>query len=414
MTNVVISDIEANGLHPDKLWCVVAEGKYGLPKVFRRPDLNPEPLIEYASKVDYWVFHNGLKYDWWVLNKLVPGLHIPHHKIIDTFVCSRLFDYRRFRTHGLEEIGQHFGYPKPPIHDWSEFSEEIVDRCKADVIITKKFYYKYIEGELKKPYWKKALRLEHDTAIICQDMQNNGFKFDVENAEAILEEIKSDMKRIEEGFKTAFPDRLVEVNRLKYRKKQDGELFSNVQKALDTYPVTEVQGEELVCFDYESFNPRSSKHRVERLWDAGWEPVDRTTTHQKFSRVRVGAKWGKIKSLTQKDYDAKKAQFATYGWTVSEENLQTLPETAPQGAKDLAVWLTLEGRKSDLEEWLGVVKEDGRIHPSFWSIGAWTQRKSHSGPNCANIFSVFHGEPKTPVDQVKLKYDERLRALWIC
>lgn len=105
--------------------------------------------------------------------------------------------------------------------------------------------------------------------------------------------------------------------------------------------------------------------------------------------------------------------FERYGWRLDETNLATLPPTAPQSAKNLTTWLTLEGRRSSLEEWIGCFSEDtGRIHGKFWHIGAWSGRMSHSNPNQANIYSPFHGEPKNPVEEVKAKYDRDLRALF--
>jgi len=111
--------------------------------------------------------------------------------------------------------------------------------------------------------------------------------------------------------------------------------------------------------------------------------------------------------------------YKRYGWKCSEENLKTLPPTAPDAARDLAKWLTLEGRRSSLEEWLGCVSDDGRIHGKFWHIGAWTHRMSHSSPNQANIPACWpkdkHGNPIPPtsaVEEVKYKYDDKLRALF--
>jgi len=104
--------------------------------------------------------------------------------------------------------------------------------------------------------------------------------------------------------------------------------------------------------------------------------------------------------------------YKHYGWKCSEENLKTLPESAPEAAKDLAKWLTLEGRRSSLEEWLQAVQEDSRIHGKFWHIGAWTGRMSHSSPNQANIPSIFSGKPRSAVEEVKAKYDADLRALF--
>lgn len=105
-------------------------------------------------------------------------------------------------------------------------------------------------------------------------------------------------------------------------------------------------------------------------------------------------------------------KFATYGWTLSENNLSTLPEDAPEGGRKLAEWLTLEGRRSSLVEWLGHVKEDHRIHGRFTHIGAWTGRMAHSNPNQANIPAEFHGEVKGAVSEVKNTYDGQFRGLW--
>jgi len=105
-------------------------------------------------------------------------------------------------------------------------------------------------------------------------------------------------------------------------------------------------------------------------------------------------------------------KFARYGWTLSEANLETLPDDAPPGGKRLAEWLTLEGRRSSLVEWLGHCGDDNRIHGRFLHLGAWTGRMAHMAPNQANIPSEFHGTPKSAVEEVKHRYDGQFRALW--
>lgn len=112
------------------------------------------------------------------------------------------------------------------------------------------------------------------------------------------------------------------------------------------------------------------------------------------------------------EQDKRGEKFLKYGFMCNEQNLNTLPEDAPDGAKNLATWLTLEGRRSSLAEWLGHVKDDGRIHGRFTHIGAWTGRMAHSAPNQANIPAAFHGTPKTAVEHVKAKYDGPMRGLW--
>lgn len=108
----------------------------------------------------------------------------------------------------------------------------------------------------------------------------------------------------------------------------------------------------------------------------------------------------------------RKTHYDRYGWTVDEENLATLPDWAPEPAKKLTQWLTLEGRRKLLTEWIKHCQEDGRIHGKFWPIGAWTGRMSHSEPNQANIPSFSEEAPTTPVEEIKAKYDGSMRALW--
>ena len=109
----------------------------------------------------------------------------------------------------------------------------------------------------------------------------------------------------------------------------------------------------------------------------------------------------------------KEEHYKRYGWEVNEENLSTLPATAPQAARDLTKWLTLEGRRKQLEDWLANQNRDtNSIHGKFWPIGAWTHRMAHTSPNAANIVSVFSGTPTTPVEEVKEKYDGEMRSCW--
>lgn len=411
---IVTFDIETDGLDPSVVWCIVCKELGKPPEVFtNNGDLGYKTLEEfneYAKSVDLWVAHNGLSFDVPVVNRLL-ATGIKESSVVDTFVVSRLVNYTRFNTHSLDELGQSLGVPKGKFNDWSQLSQEMVDYCIQDVEVNEKIYNHY-KRFIWSDDWKDSLRLEHDMVLVNNDMSTNGFKFDTEKARELLSDIRSRMDSLEELFQTVWPPELVEVNRIQYRLKADGTLYKNVLEAYDRYPKVEQKGTELVCYDYVAFKPGSPKDRIEKLWQAGWEPVERTKTHAKFQReATVGGMWGKTK-LTLKLFNEKKEHFDFYGWTVGETNLQTLPEDATEGAKRLAEWLTLEGRRSSLEEWLGCVREDGRIHGKFWNIGAWTHRMSHSAPNQANIFSPFHGEPRNAVEQVKSDYDTSLRALW--
>ena len=410
---VCILDIETELIPPEghkgikNIWCIVTKELGEEPRVWLEEDY--DRFVTYCSTVDLWVAHNGLAFDYPVVNRLLGGLG-DATKVIDTFVVSRLVNYSRFITHSLDELGHHLGEPKGKFTDFSCLSQEMIDYCIQDVLVTEKVYRMY-EKYIWDASWSKSMRMEHDMVLINEDMTNNGFMFDKERAEPILKEIKERKELLEIEFQEVWPPWLKEVNEIQYRVKADGTLYATTQDALDRYPKTILSGGNLICYDYETFNPGSTKHRVDKLWESGWEPTDKTKTHREFGRAKVGEMWRKSK-LTPELYQEKLDHFEHYGWTVKEENLLTLPEEAPEGAKKLAEWLTLEGRRSSLEEWLGCVQGDGRIHGKFWHIGAWTHRMSHSHPNQANVFSPFRGDPRNAVEEVKDAYDATLRSLW--
>jgi DNA polymerase-1 len=403
---ICVIDIETESLTPSIIHCIVTKELGEEPRVWTQPY---DDFIEYTSRGFTWVAHNGLAFDFPVLGKLL-GLVIRPEESIDTFVVSRLVNYSRYNTHSLDELGKSFGVLKGNHTDWSKLSQEMIDYCIQDVLVTEKVYQMY-KKYIHDPDWQKSMRIEHDMVVIGEDMRTNGFKFDSEKAKEILQEINERKSLLEVEFQQVWPPWLEEVNRVQYRMKLDGTLYSTTERAIQQYPKVELHGNEVVCYDYHTFNPGSTKDRIDKLWEAGWKPTERTKGGYKFDRLKPGEKWGKD-SLTREVYLEKKEYYAKYGWTVSEENLETLSDDAPEGAKKIAEWLTLEGRRSSLEEWLGCVQEDGRIHGKFWHIGAWTHRMSHSAPNSANISSAFQGEVDTKVKEVKNEFDARLRALW--
>lgn len=392
-----IGDIETDGLQPTRIHClVILDTESGGFSTYTDSAMVMDDMDSYRGQ--RLVFHNGLGFDIPVLSKLW-GIDLHSEcEIVDTYVVSKLVRYPKFSTHSLEELGRSNGEKKSLFTDWNTYTPEMLEYCKQDVRVTYKVY-KELERFVIDPVWKKAIDIEHKAARICYDMQHNGFKFEREKAVELLTEVEEEMARLEAEFQVCWPPKLVEVNRLKYRVRADGQPFASVAKAASRYARVEVEGDELVCYDYDAFDPASPKKRIDKLWEAGWKPTEKTKGHYQFTKARL------------KD-EERAANFKRYGWTCSEENLDTLPPDAPAEGKKLAEWLTLEGRRSSLEEWIGKCKPDGRLHGKFWSIGAWTHRMSHSEPNSANIFSVFSGTPRTPAEEIKARYDGRARALW--
>lgn len=402
-------DIETESLTPEVLHCIVTKEEGSKYCIIWTP-FSFELFKEYSKTVTVWIAHNGLHFDIPNLNKLL-SLSISLQSVIDTIVVSRLVNYSRYSTHSLEELGLSLGYPKINFNDYSKLTQEMLDYCVQDVLILEAIYNKYKKYILD-PAWKRSLRCEHDITIICDDMQHNGFYFNKDLATQVLINIQKRMAELEEQFQKIWPPELIEVDRKNFKLKADGTPHAHILKAYKFYPKTKLMGTELVCYDYKTFNPGSTKDRIEKLHELGWKPVEKSDTHYKFSiKAKVGQPWGK-KVLTKEEYDKKKEYFNYYGWKVSEENLETLPSDAPEIASALAEWLTLNGRGLALEERIRLLSADYRLRTTFWHIGAWTHRMAHTKPNLANISSPFHGEPKSAVQRVKAQYDVDMRRMF--
>lgn len=420
---IAVSDIETNALEgSDKLWlCGGKDLTTG--EVYKFENCHADPVakaeaIKWYQSLDYVVGHNFIQFDAPEINRLLQPRLIDPHKIIDTLIVSRTLDYdipipKGARSpHSLDAWGRRLGVYKGDFHNFEEFSQEMVDYWYGDLDTTEALF-KHFKSYIFDPEWKKSLRAEHDLQIELVRTKYYGFAFDSNQAKFLLKSIQVQMKELEDQFQVDFPPKMLEVNRIKYRLKKDGSEMQTVTNARKKYALTTVDGEDLICYDWIDFKPGSPKDRIDALWEAGWKPVDKTKTHLKFERLNVGDPYGTvIKSMDKAFYNEKKEHLAKYGWAVTEDNLSTLPEDAPEGAKALAKWLTLEGRRSSLVEWLGQVKPDGRIHGTIINIGAWTGRCAHKSPNTANIPSAFHGEAKTAVEEVKKQYDSHLRACW--
>ena len=420
---IVVSDIETNGLEDsNKLWICggkdITTGEIVRFDNCHEDEVAKREAIKWYESADLIVGHNFIQFDAPMLNKLLRPRLIDPKKIVDTLIVSRLSDYdietpKGSRSpHSLQAWGMRLNKHKGDFHEFNRFSIEMVDYWYQDIEVTESLF-NHFNDIIWNPDWAKSLRAEHDVQIELVRTQYYGFQFDIPKAEFLLNSVKEKMKTLEDQFQVDFPPKLQEVNRIKYRLKKDGTEMATVSKAKEKYALTTVESNDLICFDWSSFNPGSSKDRIDALWDAGWKPVDKTKTAINFSRKKVGDPYGKsIESMDEDFYDQKKEHLSHYGYTVSEDNLSTLPEAAPTGAKALAQWLTLEGRRSSLVEWLGQCGEDSRIHGRIQSIGAWTGRCSHKDPNTANISSPFHDEVTTPVEEVKKQYDENLRSCW--
>ena len=97
---MIYLDLEANGLTPDTLWCVVTR-ENGVSQVHTTRSTLCEALAGSVSVCG----HNLIGYDLPVLKRLW-GLSVAPERVVDTLVLSRLFDPSRQGGHSLRAWGE--------------------------------------------------------------------------------------------------------------------------------------------------------------------------------------------------------------------------------------------------------------------------------------------------------------------
>jgi DNA polymerase I len=360
----VVIDVEANALkHPTKIWCIVCKdidtGEY---HVFNPKNL--EAFKDFSDGVHTYIGHNILGWDCGVLNLLL-GVDISS-RAYDTLILSKLIDYPR-QGHSIEDYGKEFGLEKGKHNDFTKWSQELEDYCKRDCDICLGIYNKYLNYIMDKRH-HRSIKLEHDFARVVSSLNRVGFAFDSLRANRLLAKVNQQLGELDHDIKEAFPPRLSLIREIHPKSTKFGTLDRKDFRWYKGEDLSEFNGGAFCRCEWKPFNASSHKQLIEVLSAAGWVPTDKTQAHKDAVKART------VNQSIQK-----------YGWKINEENLSTLPPSAPKPARLLSKRILLESRRRTLTEWLSLVKEDGRVHGEFYGIGAWTHRMSHSNPNMANI-----------------------------
>ena len=284
---------------------------------------SPENLQVYLDNAEKIITHNGIFFDFPVLERLWKIQTNPN-KIIDTLVLSRLYNPSLEDGHSLAAWGQRLGFAKGDFTDFDGgLTPEMETYCVQDTLVTKQLYL-FLEKEMKNDYSEKSKEIEHKVAIIISEQERNGFKLDEKAATQLLFLLKTKLDAIQVEMQSIFPAK-VESGRTH---KKTGKPLADI--------VT-------------PFNPGSRKQIAERLIEKGWKPNKHT---EKGSVI--------VDETTLEGID--------------------IPE-----AKAIAEYLMLQKRIAQIESWLEAVKSDGRVHGRVITNGAVTGRMTHHSPNMAQI-----------------------------
>lgn len=361
---LLFADCEGDNFLPDlsRMWLLqIAQGPRGEIVAYAdQPGFRPiREGLEKLRKAKKVVFHNGMGFDLFAINKLYPDT-LRWEQMIDTLVISRLLNSKAKR-HSLADIGDALGYPKGDFHEFDRFSKAMVKYGIQDVKILQKawlgeskdgkrkfkafgkFYHKY----------RQACELEFQTAYIIQKQTMHGFRFLYEDALKLEADMRVEQKELEDKFQEIFPPIVTE----RYSDKQIDNKTGKPKRLKDRVEV---------------FNPGSRDQIGQRLIDKyGWKPVDLTKT--------------------------KKPK-------IDETILGNLPYPEAQHmAKFLKTGKKLGMLADGANAWLKLAEEkpDGTfyIHGQVNTLGARTHRMSHFKPNVAQadkdyrMRSLFVADP---------------------
>lgn len=336
--DTLVCDTETDGFLKDltRIWTIqLADAEQGEVTVYAdQPGYAPlSEAAERMSRAGRVVLHNGIGFDYQVIERFFPGAVVPA-RMFDTLVAARL-RHPDERDHSLSAWGRRLGLHKGEYSgDFQSFTQELVDYAIQDVHVGRALYQKVrdVDG------WGESCDLEHQVAWAINAQERNGFLLDVPRAEALAAELRGELALVTSELQRAFPPQELVVT---FIPKRDNK--TRGYKA----------GEPFMKRSLEAFNPASRQQCARRLMALGWKPsvFDPDTTP-----------------------------------TLDEDVLAAIP--FPE-ARVLQRYFTTSKMLAQLSDgktgWLRVVHPDGRVRGRVNPNGAATGRMSHSKPNMANV-----------------------------
>lgn len=373
---VCVADLEANGFleDADRVWCGVFIDEKTEEVTEFRPD-QVQDMLRFMDTLDVCVIHNGTGYDYPLLRKLY-GYDFKGVRI-DTLIMSRLqrpdrqlpfnCKNRAAGPHSVEAWAYRVGRRKPVHEDWTQFSDEMLDRCREDTFILLDVY-----RELKKEggkEWRRAHPLTHNLFEILHQQEQYGWLVDQDWMGYSIQTLSRWMDRIDKVVVPTLPPVLVIEEDKKngtynYVKKPFLKSGKHSQATMDWFGDNGTGSGSISCvagtFSRVSFRPvnlNSNSEVKDWLLREGWIP----------------------EAWNYKKVDGK---------LVKDEDGQLIP-TSPK-LKETDPFIGVEGkvgrllvrrvqcrhRRSQIEGWFKVIRPDGRLSQGISGI-CTTARLKH-------------------------------------
>lgn len=412
--STLVADVEANGLEPTKIWCMVVKD---IETKEKKVLLGHNEIYQFwlANKSATWIFHNGIGYDCYYLDRLC-GTDFTHSDVVDTLVLSYLYWPAIPGGHSLEAYGERLKIPK--VHAWltdRDFQNVnnislFIERCETDVEITDRVYANLRVKMATVGFSGKSIELEHQVAWIIARQTRNGWWFHKKAAEEFRERLdKLRLSKEEEIFKLFPPERKL-VGTYPIRVKADGNYHASTLKHFQKDH--EIIDGNIHVYVRSQFNVGSPPQRLKRLLDLGFTTSKRTKSGgisadeqsiREWLLLQQGNRIGEVCKDIQ-HYVEPLPELSVEGGIHQIHSGVLEPDTSSFAAvSSIADWLVLAGRSNMVGTWLNKLHpRTHRIHGHVFPCGAATRRATHSGPNTANI----------PTEASGAAYGRECREFW--
>tara|TARA_R110002073_G_scaffold309611_3_gene479939 strand:+ start:2823 stop:4769 length:1947 start_codon:yes stop_codon:yes gene_type:complete len=390
-----IFDTETNGLlHnvSEVHCCVISVTRDPKTKETMEYCLGAQKLYLAAlDKLDVLAGHNIIGFDLPLLKQMFDWSPRPDVIILDTLWMSRMYHPDLEGGHSLGSWGARLGNDKTeyyPVLDpeqdcynpeaklkldkgWeaSHYTEAMGAYCVQDVNVNVDVFWKLVS--LLKNFSWKSIKCEMDTATIIQRQMTHGFVFDVKGGELLHARLVERVIELEDEVLTTFKPIAKFVREAQPRVKKDGAVSSVGLKKIEEWetviPVPEFTDEfghdrvyhsgSFSFIDFPEFSLGSRQQIAERLIRAGY----------------------KLTKFTEKG-----------NAIIDDVVLQEAADAGIPEAIPLAEYFLVQKREAMVKSWIekAVWHEDQgvhRIHGYVNSMGANTNRMTHSNPNVAQV-----------------------------
>lgn len=329
--------------------------------------------------------HHIMGFDVTALKKLFDYEFPETCSFVDTLLLSQILDYRRFgdKGHGLAVWGEHFGYPKKEHDDWTQYSEDMKERCLQDVRLNVKVYVQVIAEykalKLKSPQIEHYVKAEHSVAKWCSLASLYGWPFDKPAGEELKVKLEAEMLKAEDALQSKLGLKVVPLDKeggeivtkkMKYNK--DGRYNAVMASFFGVDPI-----EGLVEDDDKmlSFGGEFCRLKIEPLKLSS--PAD-----VKIFLYRNG--WVPLEWNYKKDKDGKYIYVKIEGQR-KRERIKTTPKITEDSLEILGgdgklypEYLTAKSRCSILSTWIEETDANGNLHGDCMTIGTPSMRARHS------------------------------------